>query len=339
MDVTAHFYRTEEVCAALTYAVGTGQKDQTFFWAQELIDSGATHLLILHLVWAYAINYSHCRLDWLTTFADICLASDIIDEERLQEAVQALLALPAEDKDGSFILTSLYTPKKFEEPQIKPKANPHTLHVLSQPSEAWLGIANPVMTAVLKHLHLLASTHCELLESHPLKPSFRSLTDSRRELLDGWQTILGRRARRVFAIPSGALYAMTERGAQATNETTTEELRNLHMTFHLSTYWSAICPQTLRCDEEPEWENWLNTVFLRDDIPEEWSVADQLKSHGPGLGAKPTVGGWLWRNVPRQAIAAPGWFESLARRFENTNITYPLTIQNWFTDNFCHSRN
>ncbi len=327
MDFTSHFYRTEEVCAALVYSIGAGQKDQAFFWAQELIDSGATHLLILQLVWAYSINFSHRRLDWLISFADICLSSDIIDEERLQEAVQALLAIPAEEKDGSFILTAL-----LEKPQkalTTPKANPHTLHVLSQPSEAWLGISHPLMTAVLKHLHWLVSTHCDLFESNLVRPNFRLLTDNRRELLDSWEAVLGRRARRIYTIPSSALYAMAARGAQPVTETTTDELRNAHNTFHLSPYWSAICPQTLRCDEDYIWENFLNKVFLQDDIPEEWSKTDQLKSHGPGLGAKPTVGGWLWRCVPREAVAAPGWFESLARRFENVAAT---NIQTWFVE-------
>ncbi len=332
MDLTAHFYRTEEVTAALIHAIGCAQKDQAFFWAQELIDSGMTHLLIFNLVWAYAVNYSHRRLDWLTTFANICFATDIIDEEKLQEAVQALLALPSEEKDGSFVLTAINTPKKPVEPKVKPAIHPHTLHVLSQPSEMWLGVPHTVMQSTLNHLYWLASTHCQLFESHLLRPAFRPLTDSRRELLDSWQAILGRRTRRIFGIPSGSLYAMTTRGAQPTNETTIGELREAHNTFHRSYYWSAICPKTARCDEEPEWENWLNTVFLQDDIPEEWSLTDQLKSHGPGLGAKATIGGWLWRCVPREAIAAQGWFESLARRFEKIELTNQQTIQCWFKD-------
>jgi hypothetical protein len=262
----------------------------------------------------------------------MCFATDIIDEEKLQEAVQALLAIPSTDKDGSFVLSAINTPKKPTEPQVKPAIHPHTLHVLSQQSETWLGVPHKEMQATLDHLHWLASTHCQLLESHLLKASFRPLTGTRRELLDSWQAIIGRRARRIFGIPSGALYAITARGAQPTTETTIDELHAAHNTFHNSYYWSAICPQTLRCDEEPIWEEWLNTVFLQDDIPEEWSKADQLKSHGPGLGAKATVGGWLWRCVPREAIAAQGWFESLARRFENTNIKYPQTIQSWLSD-------
>jgi hypothetical protein len=348
MDLTAHFYRTEEVTAALIHAISGGQKDQAFFWAQELIDSGMTHLLIFNLVWTYAINYSHRRLDWVTTFANICFATDIIDEEKLQEAVQALLAIPSTDKDGSFVLTAINIPKKEAEPTVKPVIHPQTLHVLSQKSEIWLGVPHKEMQAVLDHLHWLASTQCQLvevlpsgrglclshasLESHPLKVIFRPLTDTRRELLDSWQAILGRRARRIFAIPSGALYAMTARGPQPTTETTIEEIRNSHNTFHLSYYWSAICPQTLRCDEDPVWEQWLNTIFLQDDIPEEWSKEDQLKSHGPGLCAKATIGGWLWRCVPHDSIAAPGWFESIARRYEKTELNYPQTIQCWLTD-------
>ncbi len=334
-DITAHFYRTEEVCAALIHAISSNKKPETFFWAQELIDSGATHLLIYNLVWAYSINYSHRHLEWLTAFADICFASEIIDEERLQEAVQSLLALPQTSRDGSFILSALHVPKKPDVPTTRPQIHPNTLHVLSQPSQAWLGITCNKMQAVLDQLLWLASTHCDLLPAGLPRNLFPALRDTNRELLDGWQSLLGRRARRVFAIPSGALNAMTERGAQATNETTTDEIRNLHGTFHLSSYWSTICPQTLRCDEDPVWEKWLTTIFLRDDIPEEWSTADQLKSHGPGCqhpGSKPTVGKWLWNCVPHDAIAMPAWFQTLARRFETTELVYPQTIQSWLSE-------
>ena len=334
-DITAHFYRTEEVCAALIHAISSNKKPETFFWSQELIDSGATHLLIYNLVWAYSVNYSHRHLEWLTAFADICFANEIIDEERLQEAVQALLALPQTSRDGSFALSALHVPKKPEVPTIRPQIDRNTLHVLSQPSQAWLGITCNKMQAVLDQQLWLTSTHCDLLPASLPRKLFPALRDTNRELLDGWQLILGRRARRVFAIPSGALYAMTIRGAQPITETTTDELRNIHSTFHLSTYWSNICPPLPRCDEDPVWERWLNTVFLKDDIPEEWSVQDQLKSHGPGIQrpvGKPTVGKWLWDCVPRDAIAMFSWFQTLARRHEAVVLDYPQTVQSWLAD-------
>lgn len=332
-DISAHFYRTEEVCAALIHAISSNKKQEAFFWAQELIDSGATHLLIYNLVWAYASLYSHRHVEWLVTFGTICQASEIIDEERLQEAVQALLALPQDDRDGSFILSAIYVPKKRETPLIKPMAPTNSLHVISQPSEAWLGIESAKMQSLLDHMTWLVSTHCCFSPAQP--QIFPTLRLCYRELLDGWQAILGRRCRRVFAIPSGCLSAHTARGAAPITETTTNELYNIHNTFHLSSYWSSICPPLFRCDEEPCWEKWLNTIFLQDDIPEEWSKEDQLKSHGAGAqhpNSKPTVGKWLWSYVSRDAIAMSNWFQTLARRFEKTEIQYPETIQSWLAD-------
>ena len=334
-DISAHFYRTEEVCAALIHAISSNRKQEAFFWSQELIDSGATHLLIYNLVWSYATLYSHRHVEWLTTFGTICQASEIIDEERLQEAVQALLSLPQADRDGSFVLSAIHVPKKPEIPALKPIAPSNTLHVISQPSEAWLGIQSPKMQALLDHMVWLVSTYCCFAPVERYPVVFPTLRLSNRELLDSWQAILGRRARRVFAIPSGCLAGLTTRGAQPITETTTDELRNIHSTFHLSTYWSNICPPLPRCDEDPVWERWLNTVFLKDDIPEEWSKEDQLKSHGPGIQrpvGKPTVGKWLWDCVPRDAIAMFSWFQTLARRHENTILPYPQTAQSWLDD-------
>lgn len=341
-DLTAHFYRTEEVCAALIHAIYSNKKQETFFWAQELIDSGSTNRLIYNLVYAYAINYSHRHLEWLTAFADICFASDIIDEERLQEAVQALLALPQSSRDGSFVLSALHVPKKPEAPTTRPQIHPHTLHVLSQPNEAWLGFVpastaststiNTQLQAILDQLLWLASTHCDFLPAHLPRSVFIGLRGANREFLDGWQDILGRRARRVFGIPSGCLPAYTARGAHPITETTIHELRSLHNTFHLSSYWSTICPQTLRSDEDPVWEAWLNTIFLQDDIPEEWSKEDQIKSHGSGCqhpSSIPSVGKLLWNCVPRESTIMFGWFQTLARQFESEPLQYPQTIQSW----------
>lgn len=332
-DISAHFYRTEEVCAALIHAISLNKKQETFFWAQELIDSGATHLLIYNLVWSYVTLYSHRHVEWLVAFGGICQASEIIDEERLQEAVQALLDLPQGDRDGSFVLSAIHVPRKPEVPTLKPIAPSNSLHVISQPSEMWLGIESAKMQALLDHMTWLVSTHCNFGPAKP--PSFPALRLFNRELLDGWQAILGRRSRRGFTIPSGCLSPYTARGAQPVTETTTDELRNIHNTFHLSSYWSSICPPLPRCDEDLVWEQWLNKIFLQDDIPDEWSKEDQLKSHGAGvqrLNSKPTVGKWLWDCVPRDAVAMPSWFQTLGRRHEAVVLDYPQTIQSWLAD-------
>ena len=60
-----------------------------------------------------------------------------------------------------------------------------------------------------------------------------------------------------------------------------------------------------------------------------------MKSHGAGAqqpGSKPTVGKWLWSYIPRDAVASANWFQTLARRFEKTEVIYPQTIQSWLAD-------
>jgi len=98
-----------------------------------------------------------------------------------------------------------------------------------------------------------------------------------------WKQLEGRRARRVYEIPAMSLAWMAERGAVSYKKSTFKELR-------------GICLDTLRYRACPFWQSAVENVqdndddaceafwdmHFPDDRPDEWSLADQKKSHGLG---------------------------------------------------------
>lgn len=99
----------------------------------------------------------------------------------------------------------------------------------------------------------------------------------------GWKCQEGRRGRRVYEIPSMCLSWMTERGSLSYKDHTLDELRNIN----LETLRSHACPfwqeavEGLDENDDDAVEIFWDTYFP-DDRPDEWSLEDQKKSHGPG---------------------------------------------------------
>ena len=98
--------------------------------------------------------------------------------------------------------------------------------------------------------------------------------------LDKWRAIPGVRKRRVYGIYPECLYGLTRRGCSS--ESTLEEGRRIDdvlLSGAGGTFWN------FQGDIDEFYE-----TFFPDDIPDEWSLADVLKSHGPGLKGALTLG-------------------------------------------------
>jgi hypothetical protein len=104
--------------------------------------------------------------------------------------------------------------------------------------------------------------------SAPVKSSNGIPLEIRRHL-DRWATLLGRRARRQYGIPQECLYGLTRRGCLSQKESTVGELRGIH----------DLLTQGIG---EEGLEAFYQATFP-DDIPDEWSLPDQMRSHGPGV--------------------------------------------------------
>jgi len=117
------------------------------------------------------------------------------------------------------------------------------------------------------------------------------------EQVRAWRAIRLNRLARVYAIPDECLYGLTERGRMERSKGTMEELYKIHDILYSG-------PEDI--------EEFYASVFP-DDIPDEWSLADQRKSHGPGsLRKGETITlkkfGTIWMTDP--CIYAWGFHES-----------------------------
>lgn len=115
--------------------------------------------------------------------------------------------------------------------------------------------------------------------------SMTALDSHSESCLKEWAGLLGRRNRRVYSPPSECLSWMTSRGCNPYTKTTIKEVR----TFTIDVLREKGCAfWNDRLDEMNPWasddalEEFWDTYFP-DDIPDEWSLADQKKSHGSGL--------------------------------------------------------
>jgi len=109
---------------------------------------------------------------------------------------------------------------------------------------------------------------------------------------DVWNSMVGRRAARIHAIPEDALHAGTTRGQIAFKYTNIADVRDpIGLLSEGCAFWQkAIKEAGIEYDAEagtisfPD-DSVLETFYDRyfpDDLPDEWSKADQEKSHGRG---------------------------------------------------------
>ena len=104
-------------------------------------------------------------------------------------------------------------------------------------------------------------------------------------LLNEWKALEGRRKRRVYAPPSDCLSWLTSRGCNPYTKTTIKEVRNLSIDVLREKgcpFWQEALDSKNPWSDDDAFEEFWDTYFP-DDIPDEWSLEDQKKSHGPGI--------------------------------------------------------
>jgi hypothetical protein len=100
-----------------------------------------------------------------------------------------------------------------------------------------------------------------------------------------WESIEGRRARRALRIPSDAILWGCQRSLQKNTETNIGELREPFQALKGSPYWETVAVDMggwRRITKSDDHKEVFYDLYFPDDIPDEWSVADQEKSHGYG---------------------------------------------------------
>lgn len=101
-----------------------------------------------------------------------------------------------------------------------------------------------------------------------------------------WTELEGRRARRVFKIPTEAILWGTSRSLQPNTETNFQELYDPRHSLRGVPYWEEVAKSMgswKHIHKNDDMKEAFYDLYFPDDIPDEWSSKDQEKSHGYGL--------------------------------------------------------
>ena len=104
-----------------------------------------------------------------------------------------------------------------------------------------------------------------------------------------WNSVVGRRAARIHAIPIEALHADTTRGQIAHKYTNIADVRDpIGLLSEGCAFWQqAIKDANIEYDADSG-VGAFHARYFPDDLPDEWSKADQEKSHGRGVQDRTT---------------------------------------------------
>ena len=311
--ITRHFYKQDEVLAALVFCICTNRPREAVFWAQELIDSN----LILECFQTLVVSWTKLKsiggLAWFTS-AMALWDSGELDEEKVILLTYQLACCFV--RDASPLVLLVLSLKKYPTvpERLRTKAVGWEALFRAAVAErkvafAWLLLRIEWMDhpeAVWDLLESLspqvkvlrAAEKVEFLEGmewvlraiavaslfpHP-KSTVRDIIapdieKSRHE----WAAAMGGKVRREYAIPRDCLYGITERGRMVNTETTMDELGDLLEQMEIAPYWSeALCGHAfvdLSIDEQLE----FTELYFPDGHPVTWLTAEKEKSHGYGV--------------------------------------------------------
>lgn len=314
MVLTRHLYALDEVHAALVYSSQRSDCSETVFWCRELIDSGYAVEAISTLFSAWMWHRGPFDLQWLVRAA-ATLASDSVTEEEILVSAYHLSQRSMRDHSLWTILTSTVpdrvTPRTpmcchagmsseerfFFRALYQGKATSAwwiARHM--EPSYVWELLYQYVELSdyaecyricfhVLQHYESLlgyrvedSNILCLAVLSACLSPaqqekSFRVLSEPALSIIMPPNDGTIRSARR-YSIPTACLYGDTARGRMTWSQSTYRSLRELDLS---GPFWDE---HTWTTEEEHEA---FYDRFFPDDPPDEWTLAEQQRSHGDGM--------------------------------------------------------
>jgi hypothetical protein len=255
-----NFYEIDEVVASLIASLFRQAPIETLFWAKELIDSSATSYLIEALVLVYTLKFGPNRLEFINVLSGIVLRKSW-SEHDFMRATYLLTFIEPQLKSHQ-VLDYLADNRGLKSPEV---------------SQEWLGRKSYAFDVAMHYLmDVVDATEESLMPLKlPVLPYALKLIFNERG-----------RKRRFFSISVCDLYGMCLRGCMTMNEDTESSLLMAHKTYYTSNIWkNEPGPTHAYSDDDmivERWETLIERIFP-DDIPDEWSKEERLKSHGPGL--------------------------------------------------------
>jgi hypothetical protein len=321
--LTKHYYAVDEVRAALAYACKEHKQEDAVFWCNELLVSNMDHLALETLLDTWLWTYGPCRLFWLVSaqHTDLDrlprLAQYLASLEHTMQDGSLWVILRETTEQPDRIVGWGGAEELMAKAEIPFTSQPLAKYFITaakeyKASSAWwaaaqLGIDNTLALACLLRperaswLQTIAHSHMPGYEKalHCMVALVASMWD------DIWLKSIkpmgvpneipiarhkSPREARAYKIPTICLYGITARGKMRTNETTLPLLRDIEQSL-TGMYWNTEIAKyggyrdasgKLNWKSDEDKEEFYERYFA-DDIPDEWPLAEQMKSHGPGV--------------------------------------------------------
>jgi hypothetical protein len=149
----------------------------------------------------------------------------------------------------------------------------------SSPSYDKIMLCTAILCCSLSTEQMTTSCHPLPLQLHPMHV----------ETMGRWNGLIGRKAYRSRTIPSACLYGVTERGKMKWSQSTVSSLNHVEPSLIGCPFWEEAISEYGMVDgnriiwnSDDDLENFYDRYFP-DDIPDEWTKAEKIVSHGDGV--------------------------------------------------------
>jgi hypothetical protein len=315
--LTRHFYESEDVLASMRMAILRGRSQEALFWCLELIDTNLHKIALQSIIETWMLFYTESN--WILALKN----NYSLKQQSILEACYTLSQEKQRTMSSVEILVLEFQEKEEEMKREKNVDDFRTAVRTGQCQLAWSLAkfldSEVVWSALIEfensNIHWIRS----LISSYQIKTplwlfgiiqwlcirkeetvQWSPLTVDLQKKIKEWKGLQSRRKRRQYTILFPLLYGETSKSSVSKKETTLYRLYSIEKSM---------------CSEEGFWKNVLEfsdfdiesgkwtrndslelfyEKYFPDDIPDEWSLVDQEKSHGKGLGEEPlSLTRWL----------------------------------------------
>lgn len=314
MVFTRHFYEQKEVCGALQYSVLNGRVREALFWVKELTDSGEQLLCFRILLETWLLFYGGAFPEWLSAAERLWRGGEVCSFEL------ALNLALCEGKDVSGLYALILQGEPVERIFSDGSLEGYLMTAISQGrarcamwAAATIGDVGRIWNLLppqvlwlkdsIEDTHLLFAVICALCTERRLSRKtvdnvWLSLSREQTDDIAYWGSLLGRRGRRIYSVPASQLCGCGPRWQRSRYSSTLERLYNIESSVSSDKdgfWYRALCKSGWSAEsgwggDDAALERFYEEYFP-DDIPDEWSLEEQKKSHGFGYLREEGEGG------------------------------------------------
>jgi hypothetical protein len=155
--------------------------------------------------------------------------------------------------------------------------------------EALLGFRSDEYDIIIRCAAVLAFCISQSARVESFKPFAAKLGGDEIMFLGELKALEGRKGARMFSVPVLCLYGVTGRGRSQWSQQNFVKLNNVEKYMRGCAFWDeAVAEFAADGEDEIKWPSddayeAFYSRYFPDDIPDEWSRAEKLKSHGDGV--------------------------------------------------------